>query len=471
VRLQHGISGDTSDLHPLFLYAGDGSTEMGRGAALEDTTPALAQAPGDSGSTVMTLPASTSDRRDYVVHYGLQAGLPAGGGQHIYQVPISNQNYVTVTLDMVLHEPVSTIITMSLDVGADGSDEWSFSGDVSATGGVVLADGLAAAVNTFRSGLVGEEVLVPVRLTTDTEGTYFLSNLRGIPSDDHELSIPGGITLGDPTPTETDVVEVCVEVENSGLGVVPAAMVTFFAGDPEIDGYLIGHSLLIALAGEGGVVQGCVDWDTSGFTGDLTLHAHVDYWDLVAENDEDNNVTTAPVTVLTRPDLHVPTIQLSDPEPVAGETVSVTITLRNDGQTAAGASTLALYDGDPEAGGALVGEGPVGVGGESEATLDLTWTPAEPGLHRLFTVSDRDNAVSEYDEDNNQTAARPVIWPTLPDRDTVTLTREHLTWQTVAAPSPTRLCGATRMAAWFIASTTSCLAPQAHLMPISIISI
>jgi hypothetical protein len=41
--------------------------------------------------------------------------------------------------------------------------------------------------------------------------------------------------------------------------------------------------------------------------------------------------------------------------------------------------------------------------GESETVIAFTWTPVIPGPHRLFAVSDCDNAVNEFDEGNNQT--------------------------------------------------------------------
>jgi hypothetical protein len=77
------------------------------------------------------------------------------------------------------------------------------------------------------------------------------------------------------------------------------------------------------------------------------------------------------------------------------------VTLRNAGQTAAGASTLALYDGNPDSGGTLLGEGTPAVPGGGETALDFTWTPTVPGSHRLFALGDRGNVVNEYDEGNN----------------------------------------------------------------------
>jgi hypothetical protein len=122
----------------------------------------------------------------------------------------------------------------------------------------------------------------------------------------------------------------------------------------------------------------------------------------VAEISETNNVATATVTIKTRPDLSIPAISLSDSEPAAGETVTVTLPVRNNGQTTAGSQMVALYDGNPDAGGTLVGDhGGSPLPGGATDTVTFTWTPAAPGPHRLFARVDRDGQVNESDEGNN----------------------------------------------------------------------
>ena len=100
IQFDHQISGNTSNLHPLLLIAGDETTELGRGAAIETVDPVMNQTEGDSGSADLDLVDSTVDRRDYIVQFGYSTELLAGGGQYTYQVPITNQNYLTTTLDI-----------------------------------------------------------------------------------------------------------------------------------------------------------------------------------------------------------------------------------------------------------------------------------------------------------------------------------------------------------------------------------
>ena len=62
----------------------------------------------------------------------------------------------------------------------------------------------------------------------------------------------------------------------------------------------------------------------------------LDPYNRVAETNENNNQATSPISILTRPDLEIAAITLSDSEPVEGQTITVTLTLANGGQTAAG---------------------------------------------------------------------------------------------------------------------------------------
>ena len=165
---------------------------------------------------------------------------------------------------------------------------------------------------------------------------------------------------------------------------------------------LIGSDFL-PLVPAGGSVVAETTWDTTGYVGENEIQVILDIADQLEELDEDNNSASTSVTVRSRPDLHVPEIELSDPEPVTGETITLQTVIGNSGETAAGASVLALYDGNPDDGGAVICEQAVSVPAQGETTVNCLWTPASPGLHRLFVLSDRDNAVSENDEGNNLT--------------------------------------------------------------------
>ena len=129
----------------------------------------------------------------------------------------------------------------------------------------------------------------------------------------------------------------------------------------------------------------------------------IDPYDRLAESNESNNQASKSFTILTRPDLAVQDIGLSEPEPIEGTPLTVSLDLANSGQTPSGTSILALYDGDPSNGGSLVAESSLPLAAGSNQSVDFSWTPSGLGAHRLFVKSDRDDTVDESDEGNNLT--------------------------------------------------------------------
>ncbi len=202
--------------------------------------------------------------------------------------------------------------------------------------------------------------------------------------------------------TEGDIVPITATLHNAGPLAAPPLTVSFYATPTLGSGVLIGTAFVPNVP-VGGMSQASIAWNTLGFTGTVPVRVVIDPYNRIAETNENNNAAAANVTIRTRPDLQIPAISLSDPEPVAGQPVTVRVTLRSGGQTAASTSALALYDGNPASSGLLLGEGTPAVPGEGETALDFTWTPTTPGLHRLFAVGDRNNVVNEFDEGNNQT--------------------------------------------------------------------
>jgi subtilase family serine protease len=93
--------------------------------------------------------------------------------------------------------------------------------------------------------------------------------------------------------------------------------------------------------------------------------------------------------------------------PVMGDTVALTITAHNAGIVQTGPFNLALYDGDPNAGGTLLQTYAVSsIQGDGSATLTYPFT-ASPQTYRFYAIADTENVVTEMYEDNN-TAIRSL---------------------------------------------------------------
>jgi len=115
-------------------------------------------------------------------------------------------------------------------------------------------------------------------------------------------------------------------------------------------------------------------------------------------------VNLKPVRVWTEP-----VLPFSNGEPV---TVTLLAYVVNNGNIAAsGPTTVRFYEGDPDQGGALIGEQivPPLDGCASGATVVMIWSNVPPGSHVIYTVVDSADIVSELDEGDNILRERILV--------------------------------------------------------------
>lgn len=161
--------------------------------------------------------------------------------------------------------------------------------------------------------------------------------------------------------------------------------------------------------------------EESGFR---TMFIVADPIDEIMEPDEDNNLRSVDVKVISKPDLYmgVNDIQFSPSTDIdIGEEVTISATVRNSGETPAKDLFIRFYDGDPLEGGKIISWREtqpsvsikhVPAGGFRWA--NVTWTPTTGGDHDIYIILDLVNTIDESDEDNNK-----IYWDvyvqTLPD--------------------------------------------------------
>ena len=133
-------------------------------------------------------------------------------------------------------------------------------------------------------------------------------------------------------------------------------MANFYVGNPDAGGKYIGSKLIPNIPGNS-FVNASIQWNTSGYTGEQSIYVILDRADQVDEIDETNNSTSVETYILTRPDLFSDNISLSDLEPMLNETVTMSISLSNEGEADSAESLVMVYDGEKSQGGSLVGEG------------------------------------------------------------------------------------------------------------------
>jgi hypothetical protein len=109
---------------------------------------------------------------------------------------------------------------------------------------------------------------------------------------------------------------------------------------------------------------------------------------------------------------HLPdfTVTIQAPRP-AGAVLPVGIGVRNEGKSAAGPSRLALYDGNPAAGGTLIEQVEVRklVPGDQQVVLIHWPLSRKSGAHMLHAIANIDRAVTESNAGNNSASAEVQV--------------------------------------------------------------
>lgn len=326
---------------------------------------------------------------------------PVGAKTRFVRLPARPYSSVTLDLTLGVSGDPGDQVAFTVDVGAEGTVDWSHA----ATGTFPLSfasPNLASAFNGYLAGRSGE-VDVPIRIVPSPYVATDLNGFSAIPSAVADAGVGSSdLAIGAALPTEGDTVPVTVTMHNTTTVDCGPLVASFFAAAPGWGDWYIGSAFVPGIPAAGSTA-GVIQWNTLGFSAAVPVRVVLDPYDRVYETNEANNQASFTVTLRTRADLTVTSVELSDDEPLAGETVTVTLTASNAGQADAGSAAFALYDGNPDDGGALVASQSVALAGGAEQPLEYLWTPTVPGPYRLFVTSDRDDVVWEYDEGNNQT--------------------------------------------------------------------
>lgn len=324
-------------------------------------------------------------------------------GSSLRTIRLEDGTYTSVLLNYSL-AGASGPITIGLDVGNDGTVDDVFTSETPANPQLVTSGNLATAVNAFLAAYSVEGgVDIPVRFHLPTGVSVQLRNFSTVNGGTIDVNLTAS-DLGLPatSPTEGAEIPVNATIHNAGSLASGGVVASFYAIAPGWGDWYIGSTLINNIPA-GGTAIAQINWNTLGFNGSVPLTVILDVYQRVAETDEENNTATISYTILTRPDLSFDEIELSDPEPVEGQTVQVSLPVNNSGQTNAAASPVRLYLGNPAEGGTLIGEQVQAVGAGGLVTSVVDWTPGAPGNYRLFAVVDEGNLVPESREGNNIT--------------------------------------------------------------------
>ncbi|MFZ4848507.1 MAG: CARDB domain-containing protein [Caldilinea sp.] len=206
------------------------------------------------------------------------------------------------TLDLALGGSGQQAISVAVDVGADGSLDWTNS--VSTTLPVRLMTGdVAAAFNTYLAGKSGS-VDVPIRIfvAPDLSVTLYDASIAMQPAADLRVaglaaSAPAAQVQAATAGYESgDVVPLSATVTNPGSSDSGPLTVAFFADAAGWGDWYIGSAFVENIA-PGGSAQATTEWNTLGFSGPVTVTAVVNPYGSSTETNYANNRTTTTVQI------------------------------------------------------------------------------------------------------------------------------------------------------------------------------
>ena len=197
------------------------------------------------------------------------------------------------------------------------------------------------------------------------------------------------ITWTPPEPIIGDTVTFTVTVKNQGEAGSDYAHIAYYIDNIQITSDRVNPISANATDNQ------TFTW--AAIAGEHVIKAFVDYTKVVAESDETNNekiITLVPIG----PDLIIESIDWSHNDPSAGETVTFTVTVKNDGGSRADASLVYIYIDNSLRGYQDIPD--MDPGTRVIRTFDWKVTL---GSHAIKAVADDSNLVAESNETNNET--------------------------------------------------------------------
>ena len=189
-------------------------------------------------------------------------------------------------------------------------------------------------------------------------------------------------------PSVNDKITFTVTVKNQGTGDSKKSGV-----DLRIDSFYMGYRELEGIDADD-TTQATFTWRAEA--GLHEIKATADPRDNIPESDESNNEKI--ITFLTPPsDLIIEQITWDPPEPVIGDTVTFTVTIKNQGVAGSDYTNVAYYIDDSHVSSDYIN--PISANATDNQTF--TWTTIG-GEHAIKAIVDFTTAVAESDETNNE---------------------------------------------------------------------
>jgi len=211
-----------------------------------------------------------------------------------------------------------------------------------------------------------------------------------------------------------DTVTFTITIKNRGSGRAEASHAACY-----ISGGYQGHFNIAAIEADAEATV-TIDWPAT--TGSHTVSFVVDHDNMLVETNEDNNKLTVTIPIIP-PDLLISDITWGPENPAIGETVTFTVTVKNQGGGKADNFYVAYYMDDT----LLTLDHVVNMLSGVSENMTCTWT-SQDGHHTFTAFVDSKNQVAENNENNNESSV--TIAPNMPD-----LVIGTITWSPANMPA------------------------------------
>ncbi|GID95065.1 discoidin domain-containing protein [Amorphoplanes digitatis] len=356
------------------------SNTVTRTGTVTDGTNLAVGKPITASSTVFTFVAANANDNDTATYWEGSA-YPA-----------------TLTVSLGANATTSSVVVKLNPATEWGTRTQTFSilgREQSASGFTTL---VPSATYTFNPA-TGNTVTVPVSATAADVRLSFTANtgapsgqvaefqVIGVPAPNPDLTI-SAMSFSPAAPVETDTVTLSATVRNAGNAGSPATDVNFYLGTAKV-----GTAAVSALAaGASATVTASIGARDAGT---YVVSAKVDEAGTVIEQNDANNSYTSPTSLVVAPvsssDLVASVVSWSPGNPSAGQTVTFSVTIRNQGTQASAAGahgvTLTVLSDSGATIRTLTGSysGTLAPGASSPAINLGTWT-AVNGKYTVRTV-------------------------------------------------------------------------------------
>ncbi len=253
--------------------------------------------------------------------------------------------------------------------------------------------------------------------------------LRALASVKPNLTIAASdITFSNSTPTVGDIITITAVIHNTGIADSENVLVQFYDGDPDAGGVLIEETTILLIPVNSDYTSN-IEW-TIPVSAAYRIFIRVDPLNVIEELDETDNSAYKNLTSATLPDLSITSSDIVfNPSPaLPGEVVTITSTVRNNGETDARDITVDFYNGNPESGGVIMSYMVIPSIDPGSAIAIQLQESFNEGNHAIYVVVDGTDIVEETNDTNNTAMKILQVGTSIVENIDLLITPEDITF-------------------------------------------